>query len=158
MVGEREFRRVMSHFATGVTVVTSRGVEGEPVGLTVNAFTSVSLDPILVLVCVHRDASGHDLLLEHGIFGVTVMARGQDPLARRFSEGESGARFQGVPYRIGTHGSPFLEGGLAWLECRVSHVYPGGDHSIILGEVLSCEAREGEPLLFFRGELGVSLP
>ncbi len=145
----------MGHFATGVTVVTSLEEEGSPVGLTVNAFCSVSLDPLLVLVCIHRDASGHDPLLARGSFGVNVLSRTQEGLALRFATGESPARFQGVPWMPGPGGNPLIPGALAWLECRVRSVYPEGDHSIIVAEVLAGDAGEGDPLLFFRGALGM---
>ncbi len=158
MVGEMEFRRVMGHFATGVTVVTSYAGDAEPTGLTVSAFTSVSLQPLLILVCIHRGASGHDPLLAEGRFGVNVLARDQEGLARRFATGESSRRFQGVRWREGAFGVPILDGALAWLECRVHQVLPGGDHSVILGEVMGCGSGEGEPLLFFRGELGGGRP
>jgi len=154
MAGETEFRRVMGHFATGVTVVACRGATGEPLGLTVSAFTSVSLEPLLVLVCIHTKAFGHDPLLQAGSFGVSVLSRRQGELAWRFAAGDSSRRFDGVPFREGEFGSPLLEGALAWLECRVRDVFPGGDHSIILAEVLSFETGEGDPLLFFRGGLG----
>jgi flavin reductase (DIM6/NTAB) family NADH-FMN oxidoreductase RutF len=143
----------MGHFASGVTVVASREANGNPVGLTVSAFASVSLEPLLILVCLHRDASGHAPLLSRGYFGVSILDRRQADLARRFAVAEGSERFRGVEYREGTFGSPLLVPALAWMECRVHQVYPGGDHSIILGEVLECGAADGDPLLFFKGEL-----
>jgi flavin reductase (DIM6/NTAB) family NADH-FMN oxidoreductase RutF len=153
MIGTEEFRRVMGHFATGVTVVTSRGVDGVPLGLTVNAFTSVSLDPLLVLVCIHRRASGHDALLESGHFAVNVLRRDQEELALRFSGKDASERFRDLPAPDGPLGSPLIPEALAWLECRIRDVFPGGDHSVVLGEVVGCQARDGEPLLFFQGRL-----
>jgi flavin reductase (DIM6/NTAB) family NADH-FMN oxidoreductase RutF len=153
MIGTEEFRNVMGHFATGVTVVTSRGADGVPLGLTVNAFTSVSLDPLLVLVCIHRRASGHDALLESGHFAVNVLRREQEDLALRFSATDASERFRDLPATDGPLGTPLIPGALAWLECRVREVFPGGDHSVILGEVVGCQAHPGEPLLFFKGRL-----
>ena len=150
---EEKFRRVMGHFSTGVTVVASVTTTGEPVGLTVNAFTSVSLVPPLVLVCVHREAEPHGHLLEAGHFGVSILNAEQADLAWTFSREDSARRFHGLPDIRGRLGSPLVPGALAWLECRIQEVYPGGDHSIVLGEVVDCEAKEGEPLLFFRGSL-----
>jgi flavin reductase (DIM6/NTAB) family NADH-FMN oxidoreductase RutF len=144
----------MGHFATGVTVVTSRGYEGAPIGVTVNAFCSLSLEPILVLVCLHGRASSHDPLLARGCFAVNILARGDVDLARRFAAGQERDRFRDVPWKAAANGSPLLEGCLGWLECRVWQVFPGGDHSVIVGEVVGCGASEGDPLLFFRGELG----
>jgi 3-hydroxy-9,10-secoandrosta-1,3,5(10)-triene-9,17-dione monooxygenase reductase component len=156
MVGEVKFREVMGHFATGVTVVTSRGGDGEPVGLTVNAFTSVSLHPPLVLVCLHRDAAAHDPLLEAGHFAVSVLGADQDGLAVRFATVDPESRFLGVDFFEGILGGPRLQGAIAWLDCRVKEVYRGGDHSIIVGEVVACESAGGDPLLFHRGTLGRS--
>jgi flavin reductase (DIM6/NTAB) family NADH-FMN oxidoreductase RutF len=153
MVGEEEFRRVMGHFATGVTVVASRDLDGKAVGLTVNAFTSVSLDPPLVLVCVHKEAEAHDPIREAGHFGVSFLGSGQADLALRFSVEDTDVRFRDVGTLSGSLGSPLIEGSLAWMECRLEEVHPGGDHSIFVGEVVACEAKEGDPLLFFRGSL-----
>jgi flavin reductase (DIM6/NTAB) family NADH-FMN oxidoreductase RutF len=151
MTGAEEFRSVMGHFATGVTIVTSRDPEGGPVGLTVNAFASVSLDPVLVLVCIHRTASGHDPLLGAGHFAVNVLDEHQEALARRFATADASERFLETDVTDGPLGSPLLPGALAWLECSVRDVFPGGDHSIVLGEVVECQAHPGRPLLFFRG-------
>lgn len=153
MIDEETFRRVMGHFSTGVTVVASRDPRGEPVGLTVNAFTSVSLDPPLVLVCLHKNADAHDPLLASGHFGVSVLRGCHADLAVRFSSGESERRFEGLETRDGPLGSPLISDALAWMECRIEQVHSGGDHSIIVGEVTSCGALEGDPLLFFRGAL-----
>lgn len=154
MVGQQEFRRVMGHFATGVTVVASRDPSGRPVGLTVNAFASVSLHPPLVLVCLHRKAHAHDPLLDAGHFGISILRSDQEDLALRFSRDGADIRFQDLPVRAGPLGSPLLAGALAWIECRIREVFPGGDHSIIVGEVMECIADQGDPLLFFRGKLG----
>ena len=154
MVSEEQFRRVMGHFATGVTVVASRDEEGEPVGLTVNAFTSVSLDPPLVLICIHRDADARIPLIASGHFGISILKAEQTELALRFSRDDADIRFRDLPFLAGPLGSPLLPGALAWLQCRVESVYPGGDHFIVVGEVTDCDDVEGEALLFFRGTLG----
>ena len=153
MVGEEEFRRVLGHFATGVTVVASKDRDGASLGLTVNAFNSVSLDPPLVLVCIHKDAEGHDSLLAAGHFSVSILGAGQGDLAMTFAEDKPERRFQEVVVRDGALGSPLFEDALAWVECRIRSVFPGGDHSIVVGEVAECFAGEGDPLLFFRGAL-----
>lgn len=153
MVDEEKFRRVMGHFATGVTVVTSRDRDGVPVGLTVNALTSVSLDPLLLLVCLHREAGPHDPLLESGVFAVNILRRDQGDLAIRFASGDTRERFHGMDVQDAPLGSPLLPEVLGWVECTVHAVHPGGDHSIVVGRVSACEAGEGGPLLFFRGEL-----
>jgi flavin reductase (DIM6/NTAB) family NADH-FMN oxidoreductase RutF len=153
MVGEEEFRRVMGHFATGVTVVASRDEDGRAVGLTVNAFTSVSLDPPLVLVCIHQDAEAYDPIRNAGHFGVSILGSGQHDHALTFSEEDTDMRFRHVETLAGRLGSPLVEGSLAWMECKVGDVFPGGDHSIFVGEVVACGADAGDPLLFFRGTL-----
>lgn len=153
MISELKFRDVMGHFATGVTVVTTRGSSGRPLGMTVNAFTSVSLEPMLVLVCIHKEATSHDPLLQTGVFAVNILDREQGPVAARFAASDALERFRDFKVVDGPLGSPLLPGALAWLECRVESVVPGGDHSVIMGEVLACGARDGEPLLFFRGTM-----
>lgn len=153
MVGEKKFRKVMGHFATGVTVVTAQSQAKEPVGLTVNAFTSVSLDPPLILVCIHREADAHDVLVHSGRFVVNLLQRDQETLALRFAKRDPLDRFRGLELIMGSMGAPLLPDALGWLQCSVRHVYPGGDHSIIVGEVMECEARDASPLLFHRGDL-----
>lgn len=151
MPDEVHFRHVVSHFATGVTIVTSRGPDGRPCGLTANSFASVSLDPLLVLVCVDRAAASHACIIDGGAFAVSVLGLGDEPLARRFSSGDRAARFDDLDLRVETTGSPVLAEALAWLDCRVTGVHGAGDHSIVVGEVVACGARGGEPLVFYRG-------
>ncbi len=158
MVGQKDFRRVMGHFATGVTVVASRKPSGEPVGLTVSAFTSVSLEPPLILICLHQDADAHDSLLQAGHFGVSILTADHEELALKFSRADPDDRFRDLTVVDGPLGSPLIQGALAWLECRVNQVSAGGDHSIIVAEVVECEAGLGDPLLFFRGALMGSKP
>lgn len=153
MVGKEKFRRVMGCFATGVTVVATRRPDGEPVGLTVNAFTSVSLDPPLILICIHRNANAHHHLLQAGHFGMSFLEADQGELAVRFSMADADDRFRDMAVVDGPLGSPLIQGALAWMECRVREAHSGGDHSIIVAEVDDCEAGEGDPLLFFRGSL-----
>jgi len=153
MVSEEKFRWVMGHFATGVAVVASRTPDGEPVGLTVNAFTSVSLDPPLVLVCLHKEAEGHDPILQAGHFGVSFLVESQEELALTFSQADPEDRFLGLQVKDGPLGSPLVAGALAWMECRIVDVHTGGDHSIVVGQVEVCDGGEGDPLVFFRGNL-----
>lgn len=153
MIGQEKFRTVMGHFSTGVTVVASRKPSGDPVGLTVNAFTSVSLDPPTVLVSLHKDADGHDPLLAAGHFGVSILSAQQHEIAYRFSVEDPDNRFRELDFEEGALGSPLIKGALAWLECKVKEVFSGGDHDIVVGEVVDCGGSEGDPLLFFRGSL-----
>jgi len=151
MPDELHFRDVMAHFTTGVTVVTSRAPDGRLCGLTVNSVASVSLNPLLVLVCVDRGAASHACIAEGGAFAVSVLGRPHEGLARRFSLGDHSNRFEELTYRTEVTGSPVLEDALAWLDCQVTEVHQGGDHSIVVGEVVACDAQEGKPLVFFRG-------
>ena len=146
-----ELRRVMGHFATGVTVITTRDVDGKPYGLTANALCSVSLTPPLLLVCVDKGAESHPAFERSRRFAVNVLALGHEELSRRFAV-SGGDKFVDVPHRFGTTGVPLLEDVLAVVECRVVAVHEAGDHTIYIGEVEHLEASEGDPLLFFRGQ------
>ena len=158
MPDELHFRNVMAHFATGVTVVTSRGPDGRPCGITANSVASVSLAPPLVLVCVDRRAASHACIVEGGAFAVSILGRRHEGLARRFSMQDRSARFEELDCDVETTGSLVLKDALAWLDCRVQDVHRAGDHSIVVGEVVACDARDGDPLVFFLGEYGGMTP
>ncbi len=149
-----EFRRVLGHWVTGVAIVASRDAGGEPCGLTANAVSSLSLDPSLVLVCIDRSANSHDCIRDAGVFTVNMLASGDERLARRFSANDWEHKFDGVGWHTATTGAPVLDDALAWIDCRITSRHDGGDHSIFIGEVLAADAREGEPLLFYRGGYG----
>jgi flavin reductase (DIM6/NTAB) family NADH-FMN oxidoreductase RutF len=145
------FRTVMSKFATGVTIVTTRAGE-EIHGLTVNAFCSVSLEPMLVLICVDKQAKAHALLEKSGNFAVNLLAADQEHLARRFSTDQLPAaeRFKEISHHRMITGAPVLDRSLGFLDCEIVASYPGGDHTIFLGKVIALEARNGHnPLLYF---------
>ena len=153
-IDSSEFRRVLGHFVTGVTVLTTRDREGAPAGLTLNAFASLSLRPPLVLVCVDRAADTHDLIAAADGFAVNVLAEGQERIARRFAADEVDRRFEGIAWRRETTGAPVLDDVLAWVDCRLHSTADGGDHTIYIGEVVDAAARDGAPLLFYRGGYG----
>jgi flavin reductase (DIM6/NTAB) family NADH-FMN oxidoreductase RutF len=147
-------REVMSQFATGITVITAGGERGH--GMTANAFTSVSLEPPLVLTCVDRNARIHEAILCERSFGVSVLGADQEELARYFANRgrpQGMAQFDLVDCVLGSNtGAPLMSGALAWLECELTEVYHGGDHSIFLGKVLSASRGAGrQALLFFGG-------
>jgi flavin reductase (DIM6/NTAB) family NADH-FMN oxidoreductase RutF len=144
------FRSVLGRFASGVTVVTTRDGDGTDVGMTVSAFCSVSLDPPLVLCCIERVAQMHDVLERAESFAINILADDQEAVSRRFSEHEE-ERFAGIGYERGQSGVALLSGALAWLECRTFARHDGGDHTIVVGEVEYAEARNGAPLLYYRG-------
>ena len=149
-IDKNELRRVMGHFATGVTIITTHASSGELHGLTANAFSSVSLTPPLVLVCVDKKSESYPCFDDSKIFTVNILGDDQEMLSRKFAV-SGGEKFQGVAYRLGANGAPILEGALAYLECRVIDACQGGDHTVYIGEVEEAETREGKPLLFFRG-------
>jgi 3-hydroxy-9,10-secoandrosta-1,3,5(10)-triene-9,17-dione monooxygenase reductase component len=144
------FRAVMGHFATGVTVVTAAGPAG-PVGMTANAVCSLSLEPLLLLVCFDNDARTLAVVRDRRRFGVNVLQAGQADLARLFaSKAPEDEKFSGIAHSV-HDGIPVLDGALAWVGCRLERLVPGGDHTIGIGAVEAAEAGSGDPLLFFRG-------
>ncbi len=144
-------REVMRHYPTGVVVVTARTSEGDMLGMTATSFTSVSLRPPLVLVCVDLDSSSHDRLVAGGSFCVNILSVEQAELAVRFSIEPSASRFAGVAWHNAPKGDPILDEAVAWLGCDVWAVHPGGDHSIVVGRVLETGVGDGEALVFYRG-------
>ncbi len=148
-----EFRRAVGHFATGVTVVTSVGPGGQPVGTTANAVSSLSMDPPLILVCFDRASLTLEAIRSHGAFVVNVLAAAQQELSANFARRGVEAAWEGVEHAPGPTGSPRLAGVLATLECTVEHSLPGGDHEIIVGRLRYAEtsADDAAPLLFWRG-------
>ncbi|HEV2733307.1 MAG TPA: flavin reductase family protein [Longimicrobiaceae bacterium] len=159
MIDSIEFRRVMGHFASGVTVVTTVTGNGEPCGLTASAVCSVSVNPVLLLVCVDRAADTHGCIVAAGKFAVNVLgSEGGESLSRRFATYEVEDKFRGVAFREELTGAPVLEASLAWLACRVSEAFEAGDHTIFLGEVVAGDAREGTPLVYYRGGYGRFTP
>lgn len=147
----------MSRLATGITVVSVLA-DGQRHGMTVNSFTSVSLDPLLVLFCCEHEAAIHEPLLEAGAWAVSMLAADQDDVSRWFATHERAGedQFDGQPTRPGPHtGAPLLSEGLAWLECRTWATYDGGDHTIVVGEVVGLEVAErDDPLVYYRGAYG----
>ena len=146
-----EFRRVLGHVPTGVTVVTAQ-CDGEPVGLAVGTFFSVSLEPPMVGFCAAKTSTSYPNVEVSGTFCANVLAADQESVSRVFAS--SGAdKFRGLGWRPSADtGSPMVAGALAWIDCRIVSVTDAGDHVIVLGEVLSLEApRDAAPLIFFRG-------
>lgn len=143
-----DFREALACWASGVTVVATE-FEGRRYGLTASSFTSVSLTPPLILVCVDRRAESCEALRRAGQFGLSVLAAGQDAEALRMARsGED--KFDGLRFLQGALGQPLLEGALAHLECRTFRVDDAGDHVILLGEVLSASVLPREPLLYYQ--------
>ncbi len=147
------YRSTLGRFASGITIITARDAEGRDVGMTVSAFSSLSLTPPLVLICIDNAASVAPVLEHCETFAVNILADDQEELSRRFAKRELN-RFEGVPIARGELGVALLDGALANLECRVSARQPGGDHTILIGEVKAANLREGHPLLYYRGGYG----
>ncbi len=145
------FRSVMGCFLTGVTIVTSAGDKGLT-GLTANSFTSVSVKPCQILVCIKSESVTGATIRESGYFAVNLLAAGQDELAWRFAK-PSDDRFAGIDYRLDAHGLPLLDGALAHLTCAVDRIHASGDHDIFIGIVLACESGTAQPLAFLRGKM-----
>jgi flavin reductase (DIM6/NTAB) family NADH-FMN oxidoreductase RutF len=143
------FRQVLSHFPAGVTVVTTVDDDQRPHGLTATAFTSVSLDPPLVLVCVDKQAETYPRFAPAGVFAVNFLELGQRDISQLFAK-HGGDKFSGLDWRPGALGAPLIAGAIAHIECRIRHWYDAGDHTIMVGEIESADAFEGEPLLHFR--------
>jgi flavin reductase (DIM6/NTAB) family NADH-FMN oxidoreductase RutF len=151
MLDPKELRRVMGHFATGVTIITTCGGDGTPYGLTANAFTSLSLDPPLCLVCVDRKAESFAHFYDSKVFTVNILTRQQEDLSTRFAK-SGGDKFTGVATLAGHHGAPLIAGALAHMECRITDTLEGGDHVIHVGRVEHVALHDGEPLLFYQGK------
>src|ERR1700744_3612035 len=154
MIDGARYRHVLGHYPTGVCIVTAREKNGLPVGMVVGSFTSVSLQPPLVAILASIRSTTWPRLEAAGRFCINVLASDQLSLCRQFAI--SGDRkFAGVSHRLSSHGSPILDGVLAWIQCDLHAVHEAGDHVIALGYVAELEVqKQSSPLLFFRGGYG----
>jgi flavin reductase (DIM6/NTAB) family NADH-FMN oxidoreductase RutF len=147
-VTSREFRHACARFATGITIATVLDAQGLPHGLTVNSFSSVSLDPPLISICLGHAITMIDAFRESKYFGINVLSDSQQHLSDRFaSKGQD--RFDGLEWYRAAHGTPFLPGALAAIECAQHKRVTAGDHDIFIGEMLETRLAEGEPLIYF---------
>lgn len=153
--GSREFRDALGSFATGVTVLTTQGSD-IPYGMTANAFSSVSLDPPLILVCVIKGTDGSRHITENGVFAVNILGTDQEPMSRYFASRDrprGNEAFRQISHFRSISGSPILDGSAAYLDCRVAANYEAGDHVIIIGEVIALGLNpDVQPLLFHAGK------
>jgi flavin reductase (DIM6/NTAB) family NADH-FMN oxidoreductase RutF len=150
-----EFRLALGQFATGVTVVTAERAPGQVHGMTANSFTSVSLDPLLILICVSQNAQLLPLVKGQKRFGVNILKDNQRAISEYFARTEESAEIEkrlGIRYRWTETGIPLLEDALVHLACNVVDSHVAGDHTIFIAEVESVEVYEGEPLLYLRGK------
>ena len=147
-IDDGKFKLAMSHFASGVTVVTTQH-EGKPYGMTVASFASLSLHPPLILVCIEKNVRSHDVIAAAGRFAVNILSSEQADISGRFAS-KSENKFDGLKTNVGRDGVPLIPGAVCTIECRVEQQVPGGDHSIFIGEVLEIETGEGAPLVYYR--------
>ena len=148
------FRDVFGHFATGVAVITSAGPSGAG-GMTANAICSLSLDPLLALVCFENSARTLPIVRDAGRFGINVLSAAQERLAGVFaSKLPESEKLEGVEHRI-EQGVPIIDGSIAWAACELRELIAGGDHTIGIGKVVSLGLGGGEPLLWYRGQYRV---
>jgi len=151
MIDSDTYRRLLSRFASGIAIITARDGERD-VGMTVSAFCSVSLSPPLVLVCVDHGASMHDLLLGHPKLGISIMACEHEAECRRFADKSEPQRFEGASFTRGESGVALLDDAMSCLECQLVHHCEAGDHTIFIAQVERGAMREGQPLLYYRGQ------
>lgn len=150
---QKTFRQALGCFATGVTIVTARGPDGKDVGLTANSFNSVSLDPPMVLWSLNNNSTSLGAFTDGGAFAVHILAAGQQALSDRFAA-RADDRFAGLDFDRGSDGTPLLRGCTARFQCRLAFRYDGGDHQILVGEVLDFEHRDDAPLIYHGGAYG----
>ena len=149
--GPEQIRKAFGCFATGVAVATTKSSSGEPIGITISSFNSVSLEPPLVLWSIGNDSASYDAFANAEYFAVNVLARQQEDLSLRFAaRGQD--KWLGLGWTEGVHGSPILPEFSACFECSTEHRYPGGDHLILVGRVLRFEDRGLDPLIFYRSQ------
>ncbi|HEX2580666.1 MAG TPA: flavin reductase family protein [Dongiaceae bacterium] len=148
----QQLRRALGYFATGVTIVTTRTEDGALLGFTANSFTSVSLDPPLVLFTISREGSALRFFERSGCFAINVLHAHQQSLSASFASGQIGERWRGLAPEAGETGAPLLPGSLARFDCLTHAIHEGGDHRIIVGRVLRFDTDPDlDPLIFFRG-------
>ncbi len=147
-IDDAAFKLAMSHFASGVTVVTTEH-DGKQFGMTVASFASLSLHPPLVVVCIEKSVKTHDAIAAARKFGVSILAADQAEVSSRFASKRED-KFEGASIHRGPDGVPLISGALTTLECSVLQQVPGGDHSIFIGAVTDAQTREGQPLVYFR--------
>jgi flavin reductase (DIM6/NTAB) family NADH-FMN oxidoreductase RutF len=145
---ETAFRQACGQFATGVAIASVVDASGTPHGLTINSFTSVSLRPPLVLICIDKRSAILSRFLEAAYYSVSILSSDQQNLSDRFAISPD-ARFEGVRWRPGVTGAPLMEGAIATLECRTTQVIEGGDHLVLMAEVVAVDRAQGKPLIYF---------
>ena len=151
-MNEKNLRNVLSKFATGVTVVSTIDSDGKPIGMTANSFTSVSLDPPLVLCSIGNNQPSYEAFLKAKGYSVTILSKDQKDICDLFSSPIEN-KFSDIDYTLTDNGFPIIQKSLAWFDCLKWNNYPGGDHQILVGEIKNFYADENDPLIFWNGSL-----
>ena len=151
-MNNKNLRNVLSKFATGVTIVSTIDDDGKPVGMTVNSFTSVSLDPPLVLWNIGINQPSYDIFLNAKGYSVSILSKDQRDICNLFSSSVDN-KFNNIDFVLSDNGFPIIQKSLAWFDCLKWKNYPGGDHQILVGEVINFHANENDPLIFWNGSL-----
>jgi flavin reductase (DIM6/NTAB) family NADH-FMN oxidoreductase RutF len=149
-VSADEFRLVCSRFATGVCVITTHVPEGGPHGITVNSFTSLSLDPPLVMAAIGTLSAQLPAFEKSGFFAVNILEEAQETLSRHFARRQQESRFQDIPWSPGSTGSPIFADTLGVIECELVQAFTTGDHRVLVGKALHAKVHDGKPLLYYR--------
>ena len=147
----QELRRIMGHFATGVTVITTKDKGGSPNGLTANAFMSLSLNPPLVVISVDKGATCYACFEMQNGFTVNFLSEEQEDISRRFAT-KGVDKFADLHWHAGSNGAAIIDGALGYIECKITECHDGGDHTIVVGEIINAGASGERPLLFFKGK------
>lgn len=150
-IDSQELRRVMGHFATGVTVITTKDKDGNPQGLTANAFMSLSLNPPLALISVDKQATCYACFETGNGFTINFLGEDQEEISKRFAT-KGIDKFSGLQWHPGGNGAAIIDGVIGTVECRIRQRHDGGDHTIVVGEILNASASGDRPLLFFQGK------
>lgn len=151
LIPERDFRHAMGSFATGVCVLGATREDGAAIGMTVNSFSSVSLDPALILVCLGADAPRSQAIIGAGRFTISVLSQDQETLSNHFAKPGEGLAPEG-DWTAGANGAPLIDGAAATIECDLDTTHQSGDHLIVIGRVTHvATSPERQPLLYFRG-------
>ena len=151
-MNNKNLRNVLSKFATGVTIVSTIDRDGKPVGMTVNSFTSVSLDPPLVLWNIGINQPSYEAFLKSKGYSVSILSKDQKDICDLFSSPIEN-KFSNIDYSLSDNGFPIIQKSLAWFDCLNWNNYPGGDHQILVGEIKNFNADENDPLIFWNGSL-----
>ena len=150
-ISTQQFLAAMSRFASGVTVITTRDAAGNPHGITVSAFCSLSAEPPLILACINKQTASHYAFLDKQGFVVHILGEHQRHLSEQFAM-PLDDKFNGTPTLASATGLPVIEGALVTLECEMVEAYDGGDHSILIGKIVEAEVLDGKPLVYFHGD------